>query len=332
MAKISTLELDPERPLWYIFVKEDYDENTSILFIMVHHLLSDGMGIMSLFAMMNDKLSKEMISHHRQIPFFHYYILPLLYLPIGIFWYTYIGLKSKSDPKMYPFHLNTGRQSGEKIYLESKRYKLDDLRKCYNKFGKMKLNDYMFASISAGLSTYFNKLGVKDQSYFSVTIPANMKPLPNSLEEVKFCNTSTIWMANVPLSTDLDYVMKETRKYLDIGFSLPLLRTGMYVINFFGSCPAAIARMLMYGNTSRLNTVISNTPGPPKPMYFCDQKVKDIGGTGPNVGHSGLTILISSYCGLVKLQILADKNLKMDPKVLMKHIEDQLDSYIVKYC
>ena len=51
----------------------------------------------------------------------------------------------KGDPKMYPFHLNTGKISRNKTYLESKRYKIDDLRKCYSKFDKMKLNDYMLA-------------------------------------------------------------------------------------------------------------------------------------------------------------------------------------------
>ena len=51
----------------------------------------------------------------------------------------------KGDPKMFPFHLNTGKISRNKTYLESKRYKIDDLRKCYSKFGKMKLNDYMLA-------------------------------------------------------------------------------------------------------------------------------------------------------------------------------------------
>ena len=55
MAKISTLEFDPEKPLWHIFVKEDYEEDTSVLFILVSHFLSDGMGIITLFTMINQK-------------------------------------------------------------------------------------------------------------------------------------------------------------------------------------------------------------------------------------------------------------------------------------
>ena len=145
MAKLSTYEFDRKKPLWYIFVKEDYDKNTSILFSLVNHMLSDGMGIVSLFMMIDQKPSSDLVNTHRQIPFFLYYILPLLYLPKRIFQFFMTKSTIKGDPKMFPFHLNTGKQSRNKIYLFSKFYKLEDLRKCYNKFGKMKLNDYMLA-------------------------------------------------------------------------------------------------------------------------------------------------------------------------------------------
>ena len=331
MAKFCTHEFDRSKPLWHLFIKEDYDEDTSVVFILVSHLLSDGMGIMTLFTMVNQKLSSDFVGTHRQIPFFLYYILPLFYLPKRIVQFFKPGSKIKADPKMYPLQLNTGKQSRNKIYLESKRYKLDDLRKCYNKFGKMKLNDYMLASISAGMSSYLDKLGVEDQTHFTATIPVNMKPLPNSLEEVQFDNRLSAATINIPLSTDLEYVMKETRKSLEVGYFLPNLRTGMYLTNFFGLCPVALTRMVMHIKLLMINVVISNTPGPSDSSYFCDRRIKELSGIGPNNGQAGLTILISSYLGLVRVQILADKNLKMDPKVLMEHIEDQLDKSMLKF-
>ena len=332
MAKINTFEFDTEKPLWHIFVKEDYEENTSVLFVLINHMLTDGMGIMGILTRISDKTSSEEIVHHRQIPFFHYYILPLFYVPKLLYKFFVVGSKTKADPKMYPFQLDTGKQSGEKIYLESKHYQLDDLRKCYNNFGNMKLNDFMLASMSAGLSTYFDKLGVKDQSYFTVVIPVNMKPSPRSIEDVKFSNMLTASAVNIPLSKNLNYVMKETKKSLNVAFTMPILRFGMYMMDFFGICPVAMIRMLKDKTILTLNVTISNTPGPSKPAYFYDCKIKDFAGIGQNNGTSGLTFLISSYCGEVKFQALADKNLKMDPKVLMKHIEEQLDNSILNFC
>ena len=182
------------------------------------------------------------------------------------------------------------------------------------------------------MSRYFDKLGVKDQSHFTVTIPVNMKPMPNSLKDVQLNNILSTATVNIPLSTDLDYAMKETRKYLDAGYSFLNLRTGMYMMNIFGLCPVAITRMVMYSKVLTINVLISNTPGPSKHAYLYGRKIKEFAGLGPNNGQSGLTILITSYCGLVRIQILADTNLKMDPKLLMEYIEDQIDENIVKFC
>ena len=42
------------RPQWEIKLIENYSEETSLLFIKCHHSLTDGMGILTLFAFLND--------------------------------------------------------------------------------------------------------------------------------------------------------------------------------------------------------------------------------------------------------------------------------------
>ena len=329
MAKLMAKDLDRSKPLWEIHVKEDYDENTSIVFMLVHHLLSDGMGIITMMTFLNDDVPEDALINHRKIPFFFYYIMPILYLPIGIIKYIQLGLKCQGDPNMVPFSLKNDRQSGVKTYLESKTYELDDLRKCYKQYKGVKLNDYMYACISAAYSKYFTKLGILKQTYFTASVPVNMKPLPSSIEEVQFNNNVSFCLANVPISTDMESTMKSLRSYFDTGFSLANLRFGQWAATGTGSLPVSILRLFVMDNTENMDTCISNTPGPQKPIYFCDQKVLDLGGIGPNIGKTGITILISSYCSKIKLQILADKNLEMDPSVFLNHLEAQLDEAIL---
>ena len=95
MAKLASKKLDTKKPLWDILVKEDYDQDTSVVFILVNHLLSDGIGIITLISYMNDNHNPKNTSHYRNIPFFAYYVLPLIYLPVGIFRFTVAGLKTK---------------------------------------------------------------------------------------------------------------------------------------------------------------------------------------------------------------------------------------------
>ena len=334
LAKLSTKDYDKSKPLWEVHVIEDYDENTSVVFVSMHHLLSDGMGIISMITFLNDSHNPNNITQFREIPFFYYYILPILYTPYGLLRYIYEGLNTKGDPNMYPFLLKTGKQSMKKEYYETKYYELADIKKWYGNFDKMKLNDFMFAIISAALSKYFIELGIPEdkQTHFSLSIPINMKPQPKTIDEVQFCNSWSLCLANIPLSTNLEYTMKKNRETFDPGFTLTALRFGVWVVSFMGILPEVFSRLTIRDNSKRLNTIISNTPGPQSPIYFCDQMVYDMCGVGPNVGWSGLTMLISSYAGKVKLQLLADSNLNMDPKELLKHLESQLDQSIQKIC
>jgi len=129
MARLCERDYDYTKPLWEIHVVEDYSEDESVIFIRVNHVLSDGMGIMSLFTFMNDNHNPENITQFREIPFFYNYVMPMLYSPLGLVRFVMAGLKTKSDPNMTPFHLKNGTQSMKKKYFETKYYELSDLRK-----------------------------------------------------------------------------------------------------------------------------------------------------------------------------------------------------------
>ena len=88
MAKILAKKMDINKPLWEIHVKEDFDEETSIVFLTVHHLISDGMGMMGLITFLNDKHNPDTIIQFRRIPFFYRYIYPCLWIPFGIIEYV----------------------------------------------------------------------------------------------------------------------------------------------------------------------------------------------------------------------------------------------------
>ena len=137
MAKIMEINLDIQKPLWEIHVVEDYDDSTTIVFILIHHMLSDGMGIMSLITFLNDNHNPDNIKQHRDIPFISYYILPFLYIPIGIIKYTLCGIMCKGDPDMSPFVLKSGIQSMKKKYWESKQYELHWHTKNSTKYKKL---------------------------------------------------------------------------------------------------------------------------------------------------------------------------------------------------
>jgi diacylglycerol O-acyltransferase len=331
MAKNMVKEFDRSKPLWEIHVIEDYDEDTSMVFFFMHHIIADGMSMVNLMTLMNDNHNPEEMDK-RTIPFVYMYIIPFLYIPLGIYRFIVDSFVVRGDKNMTPLQLKGGVQSKDKIYMESNNYELSDLRKCYSQYVDTKLNSYMFATVSVALSKYLEELGIPKErhTHFSLSVPVNMKPMAYRIEEVQFYNTCSLVLTNVPISQDIAYITKEVKKTWDYRHTLQNLRLGIWIVSFMGAMSEVLYRITSFKNQSALDMIISNTPGPPEPIFFCDEQVLGLGGVGPNVGDTGLTILISSYCGKVKMQILADKNLQMDPKRLMEHFEMQLDRSIAE--
>ena len=105
IANLIVADLDKNKPLWEIHIKEDYDEETSVVIVLVHHLLSDGMGILTMISFMNEEKDFQSIDSFKQIPFWAYYILPLIYFPVAFARTIYKGATCKGDPAMYPLSL-----------------------------------------------------------------------------------------------------------------------------------------------------------------------------------------------------------------------------------
>ena len=145
------------------------------------------MGMLTLVSFMNDLNQQPKLDSYKTLPFFAYYILPLIFFPFLFVKTVYKGVTCKGDPDMYPFSLKKNRQTFKKVYLESKTYDLDDLRRCYSKYNR-KLNDYMYGSISAAFSKYFTELGIHKQTHFTCSVPVNMKPPPKTIDDVQFDN------------------------------------------------------------------------------------------------------------------------------------------------
>ncbi|CAI2363604.1 unnamed protein product [Moneuplotes crassus] len=326
MASLISTPLDESRPLWEIHVKENFDDDTSIVFIVFHHIIGDGMGMMNMMTFLNDNHNPDILQKHRSIPFLYRYVLPLFYVPLGLLRFIIDSRVVRGDQSLTPLHLKDGIQSSEKSYHCTKYFELEDLRKRYTQYKDTKLNSYMFAIISSSLSDCLEEYGIskEKQTHFSLSVPVNMKPPATCLDEVEFGNTCSLALVNVPLGKDMGNTLADLKSKFSKAMTLYNLRFGVWAVSFMGACPEFLYRIISYGPQKELDMIISNTPGPKNPIYFCDKKVTDIGGSGPNVGSTGLTLLISSYCDKVKVQALSDKNLMMDASKLIKTIESKM--------
>jgi len=276
-AKLMSKKMDYTKPLWEIHVKENYKDDTSVVFCVVHHLITDGMGMVSLITLLNYNHSADIITNYRKISLFFRYIYPLLWLPMGIFKYILLSFEWKRDSKIYPLMCSNNTQSNRKTFHETKQYHFDKLKKCYTKFDRMKLNDMLVGVISISVHSYLTELGLKDLSHMSITTPINMKSQAKDLDSVKLANDWAPCCMNVPLRPDIRYVMKKNRETYDVALTLSAVTCGALIVTALGLLPDGISRTCMSGNYKGFNGVISNTPGPINPIYICDRQVLEMG-------------------------------------------------------
>jgi diacylglycerol O-acyltransferase / wax synthase len=80
----------------------------------------------------------------------------------------------------------------------------------------------------------------------------------------------------------------------------------------FGLASRASSRVATNPKRLRYNTVVSNVPGPPAPLYCCGARMTGIYGMGPLQDGQGLFHFISSYCGEFTISTLACQEMMPD--------------------
>jgi len=82
----------------------------------------------------------------------------------------------------------------------------------------------------------------------------------------------------------------------------------------------------LLGKTPPLaNTIVSNVPGPPKPLYFGGAKMVMIAGQGPCADSLGLFHTVSSYCDVITIGFQACPTMLPDPEFYVSCIQESWD-------
>mmetsp|Transcript_32588 Transcript_32588/g.28847 ORF Transcript_32588/g.28847 Transcript_32588/m.28847 type:complete len:177 (-) Transcript_32588:623-1153(-) len=122
-------KIPSDKPQWEIKFTEDYTDTTSLLFIKCHHSLTDGVGIVTLFAFLNDEsFCPKKIPNLRKITLLQT-LMVSLFTPIAlIFQYSTIFIHFVKE-KSKIIHTPSRELSGTSVFLKSKNYDFNDIRK-----------------------------------------------------------------------------------------------------------------------------------------------------------------------------------------------------------
>jgi diacylglycerol O-acyltransferase / wax synthase len=96
------------------------------------------------------------------------------------------------------------------------------------------------------------------------------------------------------------------------------------ILSVTGMTPARIEKVIVEVLLSKGSLVLTNVPGPTRPVYLAGSKVAGVMPWVPSNGTLPLGMSIMSYDGKVRVGVYADARLVPDPEVLVAAFNSEI--------
>lgn len=216
------------------------------------------------------------------------------------------------------------------MFLTTKTYDFEDLRKCYKQFDKVTFNNYVMGVLGKSIHEWYAKNGVAKPGPLVMSCPVNMKPFPDSIEKVNLNNGTSAITIHLPVVGDLKEAIYTAKERFAKHFNLPTLMAALELQRFFSYVPPGIGRTIYNFCTKDIDLVMTNVKGTVEPLYLCNKKIHSITPFLGLFSNIGLIVVCNSYNEKVSFTISADRHIQMDPTQLRDFIVRNLDDKILE--
>jgi diacylglycerol O-acyltransferase / wax synthase len=368
ISNLMTTALDPAKPLWDIHLIENYKNTGCALFFRLHHCIADGIALMHVLHSTADTIPdapwpKPATAEKKRkpnLPVFSFNTmistakdaiqkgsdiskkilsevekasgntagLKCMFKAVANLPTDVAGVLSKhtimnSDP-------NTafkGKLQVAKQVTWTDPIDLDRIKKLGKAINSATLNDILIATVTGSMRRYLKTRNTPiNELDLQVTIPVNVRK-PGT--EFELGNKFSLVFLKLPVYLEDPILrLKEVKRRMDkLKVSAdPYVNFGL--LSAIGFLPAKMAQKAAQFFGNKASGVMTNVPGPKKPLYFAGKKISNIMFWVPRSGTVGLGISILSYNGKVTIGIASDRGLMPDPETLLEGFEDEFNYLI----
>ncbi len=216
-----------------------------------------------------------------------------------------------------------GRLDVQKRVAWSRPIPLSELREQCHALGST-INDVLLTATTGGLRRYILARGDNpDGVEMRAAIPVNLRRFA---ELAKLGNRFGLVSLTLPVGiADPDARLAEIHRRMDeLKHSVePLVTWG--ILELMGRSPKLVERLILDYFAKRVSFVMTNVPGPERPLYLAGRKLTGLMFWAPQSGRVGLGISMFSYAGTVRVGIACDAGLVPDPERLIDAFHEELD-------
>lgn len=187
------------------------------------------------------------------------------------------------------------------------------------------VNDVVMAVAAGTLRRYVEARGHTPEDLRAV-VPVNLRPLHEPLPR-ELGNRFGLVYLPLPLGVE-DPVERlwELKRRMDRLKRSPEAAVTFGMLAAVGVAPTAVERAAVEMMRKKASLVLSNVPGPKRPVYLAGTRLAGVMFWVPMAGRHGLGLSIFSYAGHVMLGVSADAGLVPEPRELIEDFEAELES------
>ncbi|HEY3844909.1 MAG TPA: wax ester/triacylglycerol synthase family O-acyltransferase [Acidimicrobiales bacterium] len=362
VANAMSRQLDPDRPLWEMFVVEGLAGDRTALIAKVHHAILDGVSGASILAAFLDLSPRARVISLPTDPWdpdplpsttqlLRYTASSLSHQP-GLALNTLSsGIEAMADLGMHnrellsrgevppPAFFSAPRTSFNGAVSNRKRFSslsipLDDVKLVRQTF-EGTVNDVILAGVAGGLQRLLRARGEEVDQSLVAMVPVSTRPVG---ERGALGNQVSGMLVSLATDTDdpvqrLDAIAESTRVAKD----QEQLHRGKLVGGLAQIAPPALASRLARAVAGTklfdrvrppFNVVISSVRGPDFSLFCAGSRVATMYPVGPIAEGIGLNVTIISYLDQLQFGLLACRKLLPELDVLADFIDDALGELV----
>ena len=310
--RINTLETFPFE-IRIIEFNEKTDSISGAIHFKFDHILSDGLGLLSLCFCLCDDYSPEIYPKILRVKYTYSFIreiLDTILFPLFSLYALFIVLTSSNErteyKPMYNYH-----HYGISRFQMSKWYPLNSIKKLRAKYS------VSFNTCVVGILLKAHKELLENIHFLNVIIPCGHTTLPLTVKDVKLKNLAQGFMMCLPCIDNFNELTKLHKIINTHIFNTTITSIPIFAFRMMSEfLPAKILNFIGNNIIFKSDILISNIPGPESKLKVCGCEMIDC---YPVVspGRMKAFFTISSFNGYFRYIAAFDKSVKYNLKDLM---------------
>ena len=163
-------------------------------------------------------------------------------------------------------------------------------------------------------------------------IPINMRGLPSNIQELKLGNYVTAIKFELPLHKNIQSAIKSAKNAIRDYLNPILLRVLNNFSKFWEWMPIVLSKKAFFDFYHNVHLIFSNIPFSEVSWYLWNKEITEFGAYVNCQLECNLNIVCITYKKMMRLYVMANSELKMNPQELIDIIIDEITEEIKEHC